>query len=60
MRALLLVTAALALSACGTTSKTYLAEDHSGCAMTSARENAACVHAAGVKRAAAADVAFAK
>ena len=57
MRVLLLVTAAFALSACGATSTTYVAENHNGCAMTSARENAACVHAAGVKRAAAADVA---
>jgi hypothetical protein len=60
MRAILLATAALALSACGTTSNTYVAENHNGCAMTSARENAACVHAAGVKRAAATEVAVAK
>ena len=57
MRALLLVTAALALSACGTTPNNYLAESHAGCAMSSTREHAACVHAARVKYAAAADVA---
>jgi hypothetical protein len=60
MRVLLLLTAALALSACGTTSTTYVAENHQGCAMSSAREHAACVHAAGVKRAAATDVAVAR
>ena len=54
MRALLLVTAALALSACGTTPNNYLAESHAGCAMSSTREHAACVHAARVKYAAAA------
>ena len=57
MRPLLVLAAALALSACSTAPSTYVAENHSGCAMTSARENAACVHAAGVKRAAAIEVA---
>ena len=62
MRALLLVTAALALSACGTTpnSSTYAAENHAVCGMSSPRENAACVHAAGAKRSVAKDVAVAK
>ena len=60
MRALLLVTAALALSACGTTPNNYLAESQAGCAMSSPRENSACVHAERVKYAAAADVALVK